>query len=99
MPIKKRISNTKDNDSSNITNNEVTFEQAEQVANELADKQYYEEKNHRDMDIERLTISISGTLYDKIDNLARDRKKKKLPNKSMSAIAAEAIEIFIKHNS
>ncbi|MCF6768554.1 hypothetical protein L3V86_09295 [Thiotrichales bacterium 19S11-10] len=97
MPIKKRTLEDKKPLTKNT--NKVTFEQAEQVANELADKQYYEEKNHRDNEIERLTISLSGTLYDKIDSLSRERRKKKLPNKSMSAIAAEAIEKFIIHNS
>lgn len=99
MGIKSRNSNTKNQKVSNKQINEVTFDQAEQVANELADKKYYEGKNHRDNELERLTISLSGTMYDKIDDLSRERKKKKLPNRSMSAIVVEAIEKFIIHNS
>lgn len=101
MPIKKRESKelTK-NISSNNEDKLVSYSDAEMVADELADKVYGEQHNAREKDEERLTISMKGTLYDQIEQLARKRKKNKDANKSMSAIAREAIQIYIKtHNS
>jgi hypothetical protein len=101
MPIKKR--NQQDstkNEAINTKDTLVTFDDAEMVANELADKVYGQQHNARENDEERLTISMKGTLYDQIEELARKRKKNKDKNKSMSAIAREAIQKYIKiHNS
>lgn len=101
MAIKKRIS--KDNHDTETENveNQVTFEQAESLANELADKTYGEVKDRslRENEDERLTITLNGDLYDKIENIARSRKKLKKPNKTMSAVVREALDEYMaKHN-
>lgn len=75
----------------------ITNDQVEQLANELADKTYGQ--NARQNEEERLTISLNGELYDKIEMIARQRKKLKKPNKNMSAVVREALTQFIKKNN
>lgn len=98
MGIKKRnINNSILKDTT--PKKEVSFEEAEKLANEMADKPYGETVNPREQEEERLTISLSGALYDAVNELARERKRRKIPNKSMSGIVREAITQYLNHNS
>ena len=100
MAIKKRVSKDSGNKTENVER-QVTFDQAESLADELADKTYGEVKDSslRKNEDERLTITLSGDIYDKVENIARNRKKLKKPNKTMSAVVREALDEYItKYN-
>jgi predicted DNA-binding protein len=68
-------------------------EAADQFIKEMADKPYG--VNDR---LERITISIEGTLFDKIDDVVRKRKRAKQENRTISALIREALEYYISKN-
>jgi hypothetical protein len=63
---------------------------AEQFVNEMADKPF-----GLDERVERITISLEGTLFDKIDDIVRKRKRRKEENRTTSAFIREAIEAYM----
>jgi hypothetical protein len=67
---------------------------ADEFIREMADKTYGE-VNER---IERVTISLEGRLFDKIDDIVRKRKRSKKDNRTISAFIREAIEEYIINN-
>ncbi len=72
---------------------------ADNLANELADKPYGSKSNQQDEPIERLTVALPVSLYDEIESLAKKRRRAKEEDRSMSAIAREAIREYLrKHN-
>ena len=72
---------------------------AEALADSLADKPYGKPQPVEEV-IERLTIALPVSLYDDLEKLAKARKRAKAGNRSMSAIAREAIREYLrKHNS
>ena len=78
MAIKQRISNISDNLS------------IENIANELADRPYGEQK--KDDSITRTTISLPCSILFKLEDLAKDNKRKKGEFRSVSAIIRHCIE-------
>lgn len=70
---------------------------AEALANELADKPYGKPAV-TDEAIERLTIALPVSLYDKLEALAKTRKRAKAEHRSMSAIAREAITEYLRNH-
>lgn len=64
-----------------------TEQQAEILANELADKPFGEPVKR----IERVTVSMDSSLYDVLYDLARERKKARHPNRSISSLIREFI--------
>ncbi len=71
---------------------------ADNLADELADKPYGS-KSTQDEPIERLTVALPVSLYDEIESLAKKRRRAKEEDRSMSAIAREAIREYLrKHN-
>ena len=72
MVIKKRINNE----------NQVTFEDAEKLADELADRSYGVKKIIKNKPDERITIKIPYDLYEYLDDLSRERKRAKMQNKT-----------------
>lgn len=67
---------------------------AEQFVNEMADKTFGVAER-----IERITISLEGTLFDKIDDIVRKRKRNKEANRTISAFIREAIEAYMLNHS
>ncbi len=65
----------------------------EKFINNMADKPYG--LNER---VERITISLSGELFDKIDEIVRKRKRAKQENRTVSAFLREVIESTILEN-
>lgn len=65
---------------------------AEEFINKMADKPYGEDER-----VERITISLDGTLYDKIENIVRTRRKNKEENRTISAFMREAIESYLSN--
>lgn len=65
----------------------IQDEAAEKFINEMADKAFG--INER---VERITISLEGTLFDKIDDIVRKRKRSKESNRTISAFIREAVE-------
>lgn len=63
---------------------------AEQFINKMADKPYGEEDR-----VERITISLDGSLYDKIENIVRARRKNKEENRTISAFIREVLELYL----
>lgn len=79
--------------------NDVTSEQAEELAKKLADKPYGSEiKDAYSPEIEkqkRTTISVGESLFLKIEDLAIKNKRNGVEPKSVSAIAREAFELYL----
>jgi hypothetical protein len=69
----------------NIDNKET-----EKFLNEMSDKQYGVDER-----VERVTISMRGNLFDKLDNEVRHRKRSKKCNRTMSALIVEAVEYYL----
>ena len=67
---------------------------AEKFINEMVDKPYG--INER---IERITISIDGGLYDKLDDIVRSRKRQKQENRTISALLREAVEFYLSNTN
>jgi hypothetical protein len=72
----------------------VDDKSADEFIREMADKPYGE-VNER---IERITISLEGRLFDKVDDIVRKRKRTKKDNRTISAFIREAIEEYIINN-
>ena len=79
MAIKKRIIN-------NITDKLAI----ENIANELADRPYGEIK--KDDSITRITISLPTSILFKLEDIAKDNKRKKNDFRSVSAIIRDCIK-------
>lgn len=62
----------------------------ENIANELADRPYGEQK--KDDSITRATISLPCSILFKLEDLAKDNKRKKGELRSVSAIIRHCIE-------
>jgi len=67
-----------------------TDKEAEEFINSMADKPY-----GVDDSIHRLTISMKNSLYEKLDDIVRKRKRAKLENRTMSALIVEALEQYV----
>lgn len=80
---------------------EVSFEDAEKLADELADKVYGEHSppSATEKPDERITITLPYHMYEYLDETARLRKKAKEKNKSISAIVREAIVLHMANKS
>lgn len=65
---------------------------SEKFINEMADKPY----GNADR-LERITISLNGKLYDKVDELVRKRRRNKEDNRTLSAFIREALEQYIRN--
>lgn len=78
MAIKQRISNISDKLA------------IENIANELADRPYGEQK--KDDSITRTTISLPCSILFKLEDLAKDNKRKKREFRSVSAIIRHCIK-------
>ena len=78
MAIKQRISNISDKLA------------IENIANELADRPYWEQK--KDDSITRTTISLPCSILFKLEDLAKDNKRKKREFRSVSAIIRHCIK-------
>ena len=63
---------------------------AEKFLNQMADKTYGQDER-----VERITISLDGNLYDKIENIVRTRRKNKEENRTISAFMREALESYL----
>ncbi|TXJ02099.1 MAG: hypothetical protein E6Q32_03315 [Neisseriales bacterium] len=64
---------------------------AEDFINSMADKPY-----GVDDSIHRLTISMKTSLYERLDDIVRKRKRSKQENRTMSALIVEALENYVK---
>lgn len=62
--------------------------------NEMTDKTYGEAER-----VERITISLDGKLYDKIEDIVRKRRKTKENNRTISAFMREALEFYLNKKS
>ena len=65
---------------------------AEDFINSMADKPY-----GVDDSIHRLTISMKTSLYERLDDIVRKRKRSKQENRTMSALIVEALENYVKY--
>ncbi len=68
-----------------------TEKDAENFINSMADKPY-----GVDDSIHRLTISMKTSLYERLDDIVRKRKRSKQENRTMSALIVEALENYVK---
>lgn len=77
----------------------VTPEQADILANQLADKPYGQEKpNNKKInegEIARTTISLPKQLFETLEDLAMTNKRKGIEPKNVSAIVRDAIELYL----
>ena len=69
---------------------DINTKDVEQFISELADKPYGTDERQ-----ERITISLEGDLYDKIDDIVRSRKRQKMDNRSISAYIREAVLYYM----
>jgi hypothetical protein len=65
----------------------------EQFVNDMADKPFG--VNER---VERITMCLEGTIFDKIDDIVRKRKRNKEPNRTISAFIREALDDYMTKN-
>lgn len=78
---------------------EVTVEQAEALAQKLADKPYGEEKPEAES-LSRTTISLPTSLLRRMEDLAYKNKREGKDLRSVSAIIREALtDYLINHKS
>lgn len=80
---------------------EITPEQAEALAQRLADKPYGEEKKivlPETESLSRTTISLSTALLRKMEDLAYVNKREGKDPRSVSAIVREAVIIYLDKN-
>lgn len=59
---------------------------------DMADKPYGVQER-----VERITISLDGLLFDKIDSIVRQRKRSKQFNRTIAAFMREAVEYYIEN--
>lgn len=69
----------------------------EQFVEKMVDKSYDEDQRLSDR-IERVTIVMEGELFDTINDIVRERKKRKQSNRTMSAFVREALEFYFLKN-
>ena len=73
----------------------------ERLADKLADKPYgtepveYSSAPSPDEILERVTITMPSSTREKLEDLARARRRAKEPNKSVSAIIREALDSYL----
>lgn len=70
-------------------NEQPTNKEVDSFLNQ-ADKPY-----GADNRVERITISVTGDMYDKVEQIVRTRKRAKRPNRTMSALFVEALEFYL----
>jgi len=79
----------------------ITPEQADELAQRLADKPYGDpEKTTPDKDSEkqsRTTISLNESMLLRVEDLALKNKRNGKELKSVSAIVREALELYLKN--
>jgi hypothetical protein len=68
-----------------------TEKDEEAFVSSMADKPY-----GVDDSIHRLTISMKTSLYERLDDIVRKRKRSKQDNRTMSALIVEALEDYVK---
>ncbi len=77
----------------------VTPEQADILANQLADKPYGQEKPNTkkvmEGEIARTTISLPKQLFETIEDMAMTNKRQGVEPKNVSAIVRDALELYL----
>ncbi len=98
-PRSKQLSITKKQD--------IDISMAESLADKLADKPYGQsvkpeglspKKNTQDTEIERITISIPRWMSYTLEDMARERKRSRQQNRTVSAIVREALDSYFDNN-
>jgi len=81
---------------------DIDLDAVEKLADKMADKPYGKaiSENASDtpdshVELERITISIPQVMSYTLDDIARERKRNKLPNRTVSAIVREALELYL----
>lgn len=78
---------------------QVTPEQADILANQLADKPYGQEKPNTkkvsEGEIARTTISLPKQLFETLEDLAMTNKRQGVEPKNVSAIVRDALELYL----
>lgn len=74
----------------------VTVEQAEALAQRLADKPYARRKNPNQKNNDRTTISLGESMLVTIEDLALRNKRNGKDPKNVSAIVRVALEQYLK---
>jgi len=78
----------------------VDDEKLEKLTERLVDKPYGQSAvkplQEEDVEVERITISIPRSMRHRMEDLARQRKRAKEPNRSVSAIVRVALEHYFK---
>lgn len=69
---------------------------ADEFVNQMADKPYGSGEDER---LERITISVRGSVFDKLDDIVRKRKRAKQANRTMSALVIEAVEFYLENKA
>lgn len=74
-------------------------QEVENLIERLADKPYGTEAapsiKQEDEKLERITITLPQNLRDTLDDLALQRKRQNLSNKTVSSIVREALELYL----
>ncbi len=70
-----------------IRNFDDQVKKADEFIKQMADKAYGVANERQ----ERITISLDGELFDKIDNIVRKRKRDKKENRTISAYIREVL--------
>jgi len=82
------------------SNPDITSEQADTLAGQLADKPYGKNKSGSPKilggGIARTTISLPKSLSEEIEDLAMRNKRQNKEPKNVSAIVRAALEIYLK---
>lgn len=80
----------------------VTPEQADILANQLADKPYGQVKPNTkkasEGEIARTTISLPKQLFETLEDLAMSNKRQGVEPKNVSAIVRDALELYLSSN-
>lgn len=70
---------------------------AEALADKIADKPYGTTAAPENPDeVIRLTVALPLSIYDAVESLARQRKRAKAEDRSMSAITREALKEYLR---
>ncbi len=98
--IKSRSQQVKSLPKKNINKTDI-----DALADKIADKPYGKEKNNTEekisesdtQEMERITITVPLNMSYVLDDMARERKRNKLPNRTVSAIVREALDEYIRN--
>lgn len=73
--------------------NNPDIKNSDEFLKEMVDKPY-----GTDDRLERVTISMKGQMFDRLDTIVRTRKRAKQLNRTMSALIIEAVEFYLKNH-